>query len=122
MAMAIQSRWRGSQKSEAPQTEQKPRLTVPDDWYQRTFSPPFTLTRSRGTSVEAKQWPDQARHRVQWQMSGDGSSPSTSKLTAPQRQAPLGIFLSSGNEWFERDLGRGGRAAKPACSAVVQLA
>ena len=44
--------------------------------------------RGPGTSVEAKTWPDDLRHCEQWHASGPGSSPATSKRTAPHRHDP----------------------------------
>ena len=54
MAMPIQSRSIGSQKSEAPQVLQKPRRTFSEERYQVTLSTPWTVTAERGTSVETK--------------------------------------------------------------------
>jgi len=54
MAMPIQSRSIGSQKSEAPQVPQKPRRTFSDERYQVTLSAPWMVTAERGTSVDTK--------------------------------------------------------------------
>src|SRR5437868_12620401 len=57
--------------------------------------------------VEAQTWPDQRRHWSQWQASPGFRSPSTSKLIAPQRQAPLCMIFS-----FLLWSGRGRRRAE----------
>src|SRR3990167_1254453 len=89
MAMAILPRWTGSQNRAEPQVAQKPRRTFSDDWNQRTWSSPWIVTSALATSVEAQKCPEVLRHWLQWQASGAGSAPATSKLTAPQRQDPL---------------------------------
>src|SRR5271156_5838616 len=89
MAMPIQSLWIGSQNREEPQAEQKPRRTFSLERNHVTLSPPWTVTAERGTSVDAKKWPECLRHCEQWQASGGGRSPATSKATDPQRHDPL---------------------------------
>src|SRR6185437_479923 len=88
MATPIQSLSSGSQKREDPHTEQKPRRTFADERYQERCSPPSIVILARGTSVETKTCPECLRHAVQWQASGGGSAPCTSKRTALQRQDP----------------------------------
>jgi len=54
IATAIQSRAGGSQNNVEPQREQKPRRTLGDEAYQRTFSSPLTRRLVLGTFVDAK--------------------------------------------------------------------
>src|SRR4051812_7380869 len=89
MAMAIVSLAIGSQKSEEPHVEQKPRCTFSEERNQVSLSPPWIVRAPRGTSVDAQTCPECLRHCEQWQASGGGRAPVTSKLTAPQRQDPL---------------------------------
>src|SRR4029079_14298948 len=88
MAIPVQSRSNGSQNSGDPHTEQKPRRAVSEDLNQVILSAPRTRTAERGTSVQAKKCPEDLRQLRQWHASGPGSAPSTSNVTAPQRQEP----------------------------------
>jgi hypothetical protein len=54
IATPIVSLWIGSQKSVAPQVEQKPRCTFSDERYHATLNSPSTLSAVRGTSVDAQ--------------------------------------------------------------------
>ena len=54
MAMPMKSRKTGSQNSDEPQTEQKPRRTFSDERYQEILSSPRMVTAVRGMSVETK--------------------------------------------------------------------
>ena len=89
IAIPIQSFWIGSQNREEPHLEQNPRRTFSEERNQVTLSPPRTVKAARGTSVDAKTWPECLRHCEQWQASGGGKSPSTSNVTPPQRHDPL---------------------------------
>ena len=87
MATPIQSWWSGSQKSDEPQVEQKPRraFSPANQW---TLSEPVIVKQLLGTSVEANQCPENLRHSLQWQTSGPGNEPLTSKRTAPHKHDP----------------------------------
>src|SRR4051794_40606823 len=87
--MPIQSRATGSQNNDDPQIEQNPRRAFSDDWNQLTLSSPRMVTADFGTSVDAKKCPECFRQLLQWQASGGGKSPATSKVTAPHKQDPL---------------------------------
>src|SRR5512139_148227 len=88
-AIDVQFRCMGSQKSQQPHREQKPRLMCSEDRYQLRCSEPSSRTADFLTLAEAKQCPDCLRHWRQWQAIGEVNGSVTSKRMDPQLHEPL---------------------------------